>query len=312
MRAEELSGLLVIDKPAGLTSHDVVLRVRRAARQRKVGHAGTLDPMATGVLVLLLGQATKVSEYLMAHAKTYRALVRLGISTDTYDAEGEVTETRPVEVSLSQIEEALSTFRGRIEQVPPMYSAIKRGGTPLYRLARQGMKVERKPRLVEIYRLQVLNWSPPDLELEVECSSGTYIRSLAHDLGEKLGCGAHLAGLVRTRCGPFTLEEALSLPQVEEAFARGRGGELLRPLDEGLTHWPAITVGARDAQRICHGQRVKGPKPGESRYRRAYSEDGEFIAILKWDASRGLWQPKKVFKRPTPRKGSPRGPRKGT
>jgi tRNA pseudouridine55 synthase len=261
-----------------------------------VGHAGTLDPLATGVLLVCLGQATRVSEYLMRGRKVYRAAVHLGLSTDTYDADGQVTARTPeVNVTLSQLEEALSAFVGRIEQIPPMYSALKHRGTPLYKLARQGKTVERKPRPVEIYDVKLLDWSSPVLTIEVVCSPGTYLRSLAHDLGQRLGCGAHLSSLTRLASGHFTLDKAIRLDALSEAFATGRWVELIHPLDEALLDFEAITFGSQAERQIRFGQQVQGPPPSSSSLCRAYSTEGKLIALLQYDAQTGLWQPKKVF-----------------
>jgi tRNA pseudouridine55 synthase len=276
----QISGILNIDKPAGMTSHDVVDRVRRLSGQRRVGHAGTLDPTATGVLVVCLGQATRVAEYLVASDKVYRAQIRLGVSTDTHDAEGQVTATAEVDVGEEEgwrIRKALTAFVGSIQQVPPMYSALKHKGVPLYKLARQGITVEREPRLVEIHDIELLDWTPPLLTIRMTCSPGTYVRALARDLGQKLGCGAHLQDLTRLTSGHFTLEKAVSL----EALAQGNWREFILPLDEALLDFEPMVV---DAQ---------GPdSPG---LRRAYSQEGEFIAILRYDPQTGHWQPKKVF-----------------
>ncbi len=292
-----ISGILNIDKPQGWTSHDVVAKVRRLSGQKRVGHAGTLDPMATGVLLVCLGQATRVSEYLMRGRKVYRATVYLGLSTDTYDAEGKVTARAPeVNVTLSQLEEALSALVGRIGQTPPMYSALKHRGTPLYKLARQGKTIERKPRTVEIYEIKLLDWSSPILTIEVACSPGTYLRSLAHDLGQRLGYGAHLSSLIRLASGHFTLDEAIGLDALSEAFATGRWAELIYPLDEALLDFEAITFGSQAERQIRFGQQVQGPKPSlSSSLCRAYSTEGKLIALLHYDAQTGLWQPKKVF-----------------
>ncbi|MFQ6057890.1 MAG: tRNA pseudouridine(55) synthase TruB [Anaerolineae bacterium] len=328
-----ISGILNIDKPPGMTSHDVVAAVRRASGVRRVGHAGTLDPLATGVLVVCLGQATRVIEYLMDSPKTYRAGIVLGVATDTYDAEGQVTYQAPkVKVSREEVEAALAQFVGVIEQVPPMYSALKHEGRPLYKLARQGVEVKREPRRVEIYRLEVTDWAPttsghwaerqvtachdqrsrplvswpaftqtrvtachPWLEIEVQCSRGTYIRSLAHDLGQRLGCGAYLERLVRLASGRFTLDQAEPLSVVEDSFAQGYWPEILHPLDEALLDYEAMVVDRETAQRIRQGQQVEGEKPDSTRLRRAYSLDGEFIGLLRYDDRTGLWQPHKVF-----------------
>jgi tRNA pseudouridine55 synthase len=201
----DLSGVLCVDKPLGMTSHDVVGRTRRVAGLRRVGHAGTLDPLATGVLLLCLGRAARLIEYLVGHDKVYETTVRLGQTTATYDAEGEVLAERPfLHLTLSQIEAALEAFRGDIVQQPPIYSAIKQGGQPLYKLARQGKtEVARPYRPVTIHELTRLSWEPPHLSLRIACSSGTYIRSLGYDLGEALGCGGHLSALRRLAVGRF-------------------------------------------------------------------------------------------------------------
>jgi tRNA pseudouridine55 synthase len=270
--------------------------------QRRVGHAGTLDPSATGVLVVCLGQATRVAEYLMASDKVYQAQIRLGMSTDTHDAEGEVTATAEVNVGEEEVLRALASFVGSIEQVPPMYSALKREGTPLHRLARQGITVEREPRSVEIRNIELLDWTLPLLTIEVECSPGTYIRALARDLGQKLGCGAHLRSLTRLASGHFTLEKAVSPDRLAEAFAKANWQEFIHPLDEALLDFDPVVVDAQTEQRIRHGQQVQAPplappKRGgiEGRVCRAYSQTGELIGILRYDSQTGLWQPKKVF-----------------
>ena len=208
-------GILIIDKPSGLTSHDVVNRVRRATKIRQVGHAGTLDPMATGVLVVCVGQATRVSEYLLGHDKAYRATIRLGIETNTYDADGEIVATHDVNVDRAEVERALAQFVGEIQQVPPMYSAIKREGQKLYELARQGIEIERAARSVIVHSIELRDYQAPDATIDVQCSAGTYIRSIAHDLGTALGHGraldrsdgarrlAHLRSIRRSRWRPL-------------------------------------------------------------------------------------------------------------
>lgn len=287
------SGILNIDKPQGLTSHDVVVKVRQASGIRRVGHAGTLDPMATGVLLVCFGQGTRVTDYLMESPKTYRAQVTLGVTTETGDAEGKViSRSDPGRIALLEIEEALASFQGRIQQVPPLYSAIKKEGVPLYRLARQGVAIEPTPREVEIFRRELLDWSPPLLEIEVTCSPGTYMRALARDLGEKVGCGAHLSSLARLRCGRFTLEEATTLQEVEEAFHDGSWGLLTHPIDEALLQFEALILDEEEEKRVRHGQSTSG-EPRETPFLRAYSTSGEFIALLAFEE--GLWQPKKVF-----------------
>jgi tRNA pseudouridine55 synthase len=296
MPDQALDGIINLNKPVGMTSHDVVARARRISGQKKVGHAGTLDPMATGVLLLCLGQATRVAEYLMAGDKVYSARIRLGVSTDTYDAEGQVSAEAEVTATRSQVEQELSTFVGRLTQTPPMYSALKHEGTALYRLARQGQTVARTPRQVQIYSLELLEWAPPDLQVKVHCSKGTYIRSLAHDLGQRLRCGAHLAGLVRLACGSFGIEQAITVTEMERAFATGGGARLLQPLDAALQAFPAVNVDPVKAAAIAHGQRVDLPVDPTARLARAYSADGHLLALLRHDKLR-LWQPHKVFVR---------------
>ena len=286
-----MDGILNLSKPQGITSHDVVDRVRAVARQRRVGHAGTLDPMATGVLLVCLGRATRLAEYLMASPKTYRARIRLGVTTDTYDAEGRIVEERPVQVTRPEVEAALERFRGRTLQVPPMYSAIKRKGQPLYRLARQGITVEREPRPVEIYDLRMTDWEPPELALEVTCSPGTYIRSLAHDLGQALGCGAHLTGLVRLASGDFRLEEAVPLDELTPE----RLPEVLLPPDAALRRYPAFHLDEQAARAVRSGRAIAGPAPADEPLARAYGPDGSFLAVLEYRPDRQVWHPRKVF-----------------
>src|SRR5215469_16571353 len=227
-----MDGIFAINKAPGMTSHDVVARVRKLAKQKRVGHAGTLDPLATGVLPILLGQATRVAEYLSEGGKAYRATIRFGVVTDTYDAEGRVSRTSAVALHEDEIAAVLPDFLGEQMQVPPAYSAVKRGGQPAYRLARAGEEVALEPRNVVIYALRVVSWEPPDLVLDVECGAGTYIRSLAYDLGQRLGPGAYLAGLVRTRSGPFSLAQCLTLEALEAALADGHWRDGLYAPDE--------------------------------------------------------------------------------
>jgi len=301
----KLCGILNINKPAGMTSHDVVACVRRITGQRRVGHAGTLDPMATGVLLLCLGPATRVAEYLMASDKVYRARIRLGIETDTYDAEGEITSQAATDhITRAQAERALGDLVGSLEQIPPMYSAIKHKGTPLYRLARRGQIIARQARRVEIRELKLLEWAPPKLEIEVHCSKGTYIRSLAHDLGQRLSCGAHLIGLTRMASGHFRIEQAVTLEDLEQACAKGEVARLLQPLDAALQAFPAVTVDQATARKITFGQRVRLSAAPEVPMCRAYAADGRLLALLRYHAG-GLWQPHKVFVQPTNNENHP-------
>jgi len=298
----DISGIFNIDKPAGPTSFEVVALVRRLSGVRRVGHAGTLDPSATGVLVVCLGQATRLTEYMMEATKVYRAEVRLGITTDTLDATGTpVSQADPSNISRQQVEETLTTFVGEIDQVPPMFSALKHSGEPLYRYARAQRQVERQPRRVAIHRLQLLAFQPPLVTIEVECGKGTYIRALAHDLGQKLGCGAHLAALARLRVGPFSLDDACSLAELESAFGQGRWQSLLHPADAALPPWPAVTLSEPQERAVRFGQCLAADslEPAQAvengQLCRAYSPQGQLVAILRYDAAALLWRPAKVF-----------------
>lgn len=210
-RSDPFDGILLVDKPAGPTSHDVVDRIRRHFRLKKVGHGGTLDPAATGLLVILLGRGTRLSERLMSSDKTYEGILRLGAATDTQDAAGTVLrQGDPSAVTRETLEREMAAFRGDLYQTPPMVSAVKQGGVALYKLARRGEEVERKPRLIHIYEFRLLTFALPDASFVLKCTKGTYVRTICHDIGERLGCGAHLAQLRRTVCGNFSLNEAVA------------------------------------------------------------------------------------------------------
>jgi tRNA pseudouridine55 synthase len=299
-----VSGILNVDKPLGQTSFDVVRRVKRGTGERKVGHAGTLDPAATGVLLVCLGQAVRVSEYLMDLPKTYRAAIHLGISTDTYDSEGQVVATgAPDAVSEEALRQVLQRFVGEIQQVPPRYSAIKVGGRPAYQRARKGEALVLSARPVKVYRLDLLDFAAPIVELEIECGKGTYIRSLAHDIGQQLGCGAYLARLARTRVGPFTLESAVGGADLEQALTDGSWRTMMLPVDCGLIGLPAVTLHIEDEKDVRHGQAVhldeaQAAPLGQSapgRQVRAYAEDGSLVGILSYDGKLQAWRPRKVF-----------------
>jgi tRNA pseudouridine55 synthase len=299
----EFSGILNVNKPAGPTSFDVVRAVRNGTGARKVGHAGTLDPLASGVLLALLGQAVRVSEFLMDLPKNYRAKVRLGVATDTYDSEGQPTMPAVnANVSRAEVESALARFIGEIEQVPPPFSAVKVEGQRAYRRARRGETVKPAARRASVYSIKLLAFEPPDVEIDVECGKGTYIRALAHDLGQTLGCGAHLVSLVRTGVGPFAVESAVAMGELEAAFASGDWRQFLLPIDCGLAQLPAITLHIEDEKDIRHGQAVRidedrlaGVTIEDGRPYRAYGEDGGLVAILRYDASAAVWRPSKVF-----------------
>lgn len=295
-----VDGILNLNKPIGMTSHDMVGFVRRLSGQRRVGHAGTLDPMAEGVLVVALGKATRIIEYIMESRKLYCAEIVLGVTTTTYDAEGEVVKRVPhIQVSRHEIEQALSSLTGQIWQVPPMYSAIKRHGQRLYELARHGIEVEREPRLVNIYSIQLLDWRSPMMKVMLEVSKGTYIRSFAHDLGELLGTGAYLSCLVRVASGRFTIEEALSPADLTLAVEFGYWKELLYPPDEGMLDYEAVILNEALASGVHEGQswptRLSIHERQGHGPTRAYSPDGEMIAVVQLDSQTGRWQPKKVL-----------------
>lgn len=295
------SGILIIDKPAGQTSHDVVQAVRRASGVRRVGHAGTLDPLATGVLVVCLESATRVIEEIQAGEKVYRAGVRLGQTTTTYDAEGPIVAEQDASgISREAVLEALDAFRGPIKQTPPMFSAVKREGRRMYELARLGIEVEREPRPVTVYALELVEWAPPEIVLEMCVSKGTYVRALAHDLGQALGVGAHLAALTRLAVGRFHLEQAERLPRVVEAFLEGWWPMLLHPLDSALEDYAALVMDAASEAAMRHGQQFDAPPPetGMTRLVRAYNPHGQFIGLVRWDEVNERWQPDRVFPPP--------------
>lgn len=290
MSAGSTEGILSIDKPLNLTSHDVVQTVRRLAGIRRVGHAGTLDPLATGVLVLAVGRATRLLEYVVALPKTYEARVRLGQVSNTYDGEGQIVEEHPVTAGGIDIEAALERFRGTIEQIPPMHSALRKGGQRLYELARKGVEVEREAREVTVYELTLVQWEPPVATLRVVCSTGTYIRSLAHDLGQALGCGAYLAGLRRTAVGSFTVDEAASLDALS-------GGELpahLQGADAAVQHLPRLDVSQEAAARLAQGQWLpRRAEEPEAALVRAHDPSGRFVGIVAAEGAQ--WRPRKIL-----------------
>lgn len=289
-----ISGVIVIDKPIGMTSHDVVQIVRKGTNIRRAGHTGTLDPRASGVLVVLVGPAVRLSEYVSASDKRYQAVIQLGTTTDTYDADGRVLSTNSVDISEKQFDDVLQSFVGEIEQVPPPYSSVKVKGRHAYDMARKGEEVDLEARMINVYNLELLEWAPPEAVVDVYCSSGTYVRSLAHDLGEKLGCGAHLIGLRRTKSGRFTLRDAVPLRKLREAFDDNSWEKFIIPAAEALSDWPAIQLDSEQLDIVRHGRRIPA-EPGLGKMARAISEDGELIGLLELDAETLEWQPKKVF-----------------
>lgn len=293
-----MDGILNINKPLGKTSFSVVAMVKRLTGERRVGHAGTLDPAATGVLPVCLGRGTRVIEFLVDATKTYRAQVELGVATDTYDATGKVTHKGDSSgITREQLESALAPFRGQIQQTPPMYSALKHRGRPLYELARAGVSIERESRPVEIHSLEIVDWQPPVVTIEVVCGKGTYIRSLAHDLGQDLGCGASLKSLVRLRCGIFDIEDAVSVPRLEDAFRCGYWQHFVYPPDTVLLDWSAMVVGDDMERIIKNGSPVdcSGRQSAEAERCRVYTPDGSFLGVLRFNDEKGQWQPEKVF-----------------
>jgi tRNA pseudouridine55 synthase len=313
-----LHGFLNIDKPAGMTSHDVVAQIRRAARQKRVGHAGTLDPAATGVLVVALGNATRLIEYVQdATSKRYLAIVRLGATTTTDDADGDVMTTAAVPpLDKRAIEQALEPLRGEIMQVPPMYSALHHQGRRLHELARDGIVVERPARPVAIEQLDLIDWASPLLTLDIMCSKGTYIRSLARDLGESLGCGAHLEALRRTAVGTFLIEAAVPLGDLIDGQGdketRRQGDKetrvdlpafrsptlplslsrVLLPPEIAVADWPAVALDAEAVRLVRNGMAITLTGTEVDRVR-AHGPEGELLALLMRDGDR--WRPEKVF-----------------
>lgn len=282
-----MQGFLTVDKPQAMTSHDVVQIVRRKLGIRKVGHAGTLDPMATGVLVVGIGRATRLIEYVVGRPKTYITTVKLGQTTNTYDAEGEITQTKRVMVTDEQIESALVHFRGHITQIPPMYSAIKKDGQPLYKLARKGIVVDRPPRHITIHQLILIDRDKDEIQLQINCSSGTYIRSLGHDIGQLLGCGGHLVSLRRTAISEFTEETAVSIDDIS-------ADKLLSP-EIAITHLPRVDLTEAETGKIRLGQFIpQRPPHRELALATCYAANGTFLGILT-QRDEQIWKPHKLF-----------------
>ena len=277
-----VSGIILLDKPRGFTSNAALQKVRWLLNAEKAGHTGSLDPLATGVLPLCFGEATKFSQYLLDADKGYETVAQLGVTTTTADAEGEVLERKQVSVSEALIEALMPQFRGDQQQVPPMYSALKRDGQPLYKLARAGEVVEREPRSVNITRLDLMSLDNDKARFAVSCSKGTYIRTLVEDIGRELGCGAHVAELRRTQAGPFDLSQTVSLEELEKAHGEG-GAEavdaFLKPVDSGLEHWPLLQLSEHSAFYWLHGQPVRAPEAPKFGMLRVQDHNGRFIGI---------------------------------
>ena len=286
-----MNGILLVDKPAGWTSNDVVQKLRGILHERRIGHAGTLDPMATGLLTVFVGRATRAVEFAEADAKRYRAALRLGLTTDTQDSTGTVLHKTESDVTWEALEQALLGFRGEIRQVPPMYSAVKVNGKRLYKLARRGETVERAARTVTIQSLDLLGREGEDWILDIRCSKGTYIRTLCQDIGDALGCGGCMAALRRLEAGAFTVEEAHSLEEIAQAASEGRAETLLLPVDTLFRGVAAETVGAAAEKKIRNGNTFRTSLPDGTL--RLYSETGEFLALAR--AENGVCRTIKSF-----------------
>jgi tRNA pseudouridine55 synthase len=291
-----LDGVLLLDKPVGLSSNDALIRAKRLYLAKKAGHTGTLDPLASGLLPLCFGEATKFSQDLLDADKTYEATMRLGVCTTTGDAEGVAIDTREVNCHQAAVDAALAQFRGEIVQVPPMYSALKRDGKPLYEYARAGQVVEREGRRVTIHALELLACALPDVTFRVTCSKGTYVRTLAEDIGEALGCGAHLVALRRTGVGALTLAHAVTLDALSDA-AESERDAWLQPVDALLSTFASVRLGGDATQRFMHGQRLRLaelPPIGamETARVRVYGDDGRLLGVAK--AADGVLAPERL------------------
>ena len=302
-----VNGFVNLYKPSGITSMDALRQVKRITGQRKkVGHGGTMDPLARGVLPVCFGQATRLMDHVVSGRKIYLMEIKFGVTTSTYDGEGEVVKTGdPGGLTRKLIEDALEPFLGVIQQAPPMYSAIKVGGQRLYKLARAGIEIEVAPRPVEIHDIRIVQYDLPSLTLEVECGKGAYMRSLAHDLGEALGCGAHVSALERLSCGEFKAETAITPDQLgTTADNQEDWQQHLLPVDWVLRNLESVTVGPQAEQYLRHGQTVNlGHAPQNAGYLeefRAYANDGRFLALVRFERSENSWRPVKVFEVDSP------------
>ena len=298
-------GYLNVDKPSEWTSSDVVAKLRGAFNLRKrnvkIGHGGTLDPLATGVLPICIGSATRLADYMLNGNKTYQMRIRLGVATDTYDSQGDiVSESDASGVEIDDLNDVLNQFRGVFSQLPPMYSAIKKNGQPLYSIARRGGSVDREPRTVEVYELRITHWEPPDVELYVECAKGFYARSLANDIGELLGCGAHVTSLQRVRSGRFKIDQSVSLDELLHLTGEDEWTEHLLPVDFVIQEMPSVTISADQAIDFMHGRRVAPShftdKDKNDNRIRVYDPDGEMIGLARIDRLDGFLHPTLVIR----------------
>lgn len=273
-----MNGILLIDKAEGWTSSDVVIKLKGVLRERRVGHSGTLDPMATGLLAVFVGRATRAVEFAEAHDKRYTAGLRLGVTTDTQDVTGSVLRSCQANVAEDELKAVLTRFTGELEQIPPMYSAIKINGQKLYDIARRGGEVERRPRHITVSGISVVGRSGNDFVLDISCSKGTYIRTLCNDISDALGCGGCMSSLRRTAAGDFSVSQAYTIDEVVAAAAAGEAGKLLLPTDSMFAALPRCTAGAQDERRIKNGNEIKTPALADGDYR-VYSDSGEFLML---------------------------------
>lgn len=293
-KGRDVHGIILLDKPPGYSSSQAVQKVRWLFKARKAGHTGTLDPFATGMLPICLGEASKTAGFMLDASKQYFATARLGQATASGDIEGDLVKEMPVpDLTPKVIDKAFESFRGVIEQVPPMYSALKHQGQPLYKLAREGIEVERKPRTVAIHELELISWEKPMLVFNVHCSKGTYVRTLAEDIAEELGCCAHLQALRRLVVEPFLEADMISLQEVEEAAEAGRQDALLLPLDKGLEAWPVVELSGEGKLRFTHGN----PAPVRETCRgkvRVYEQGGKILGLGEVSEDSRVY-PKRLF-----------------
>ena len=299
-------GIINVYKERGFTSHDVVAKLRGILRQKKIGHTGTLDPEAEGVLPVCLGSATKVCELLTDKEKMYRAVLLLGTTTDTQDTTGTVREEKPVTCGEQAVRDCIASFIGEQDQIPPMYSALKVNGKKLYELARQGIEVERKPRRITIRQIEICEVDLPHITMEVTCSKGTYIRTLCHDIGAALGCGGCMESLLRTQVGPFRLEESVRLGEIEQLRDAGRLFERIRPIDSVFQSYEVLQLTQASDRLVQNGNPVEAIQelvaditeeaeiPDGTRYR-VYSSAGVFQAVYEWRRAKGRYWPVKLF-----------------
>jgi len=295
-KGNDVDGILLLDKPLGRSSNSALQKVRYLFNARKAGHTGSLDPLATGVLPICFGQASKVTAYLLDSDKRYTCTAQLGITTSTGDKEGDILQTRDVKPFTKQdIEQVLEGFRGEIQQIPPMYSALKHNGQPLYKLARQGIEVKRKERNITIYKLDLIEHTIDSITLDIRCSKGTYIRTLAQDIGEALGCGAHLSMLRRTEVSPFNCETLYSIEDIEKLAEENKLDNTLLPIDTALKKFPSLILSDEEATRIQNGLKVSRKNIPESDIIRLYLLNGEFIGIGRYSSDHQL-APKRMMR----------------